>query len=88
MKTRWDAGQFKLKGKKHKNLSCGCCTISNYKHECFEKEAKEEILLAMINYKAEIYSGNPKDFEKPWSPEDKARLVKAMQHIFEQNGKA
>lgn len=51
MKTRWDAGQFKLKGKKHLHLSCRCCTVSNYKNECLERETKEEILLAMIEYK-------------------------------------
>lgn len=51
MKTRWDAGQFKLRGKKHMHLSCKCCTVSNYKNECFDRERKEEILLAMIEYK-------------------------------------
>jgi hypothetical protein len=53
MKTRWDAGQFKLKGKKHMHLSCGCCTISNLKNECLEKETDAELLTAYISYKAE-----------------------------------
>jgi hypothetical protein len=53
MKTRWDAGQFKLKGKKHKHLSCGCCTISNLKQECLIKETDAELLVAYISYKAE-----------------------------------
>ncbi len=64
MKTRWDAGQYKLKGKKHKHLSCGCCTVSNYKNECFEKEAKEEILLAMIEYKLNQQVPLDKEFQK------------------------
>lgn len=53
MKTRWDAGQFKLKGKKHMHLTCRCCTISNYKQECLEKETNAELLTAYIAYKAE-----------------------------------
>lgn len=53
MKTRWDAGQYKLKGKKHLHLSCRCCTISDYRQECLDKETKEEILLAMIEYRTE-----------------------------------
>lgn len=53
MKTRWDAGQFKLKGKKHMHLTCRCCTISNYKQECFDKETNAELLMAYISYKAE-----------------------------------
>ena len=53
MKTRWDAGQFKLRGKKHMHLSCKCCTISNLKRECLEKELDAEILTAYIQYKAE-----------------------------------
>jgi len=36
----------------------------------------------------EIYSGNPDDFKKPWSEEDKANLVKAMEGFFEGNKKA
>lgn len=54
MKTRWDAGQFKLKGKKHRTLSCLCCTISNYKNECLEKELNAEVLTAYIEYKAQL----------------------------------
>jgi hypothetical protein len=53
MKTRWDAGQFKLKGKKHMHLSCGCCTISNFKQEHLVKEVNAELLTAYISYKAE-----------------------------------
>jgi hypothetical protein len=36
----------------------------------------------------EIYSGNPDDFKKPWSDEDKANLVKAMEGFFEKNKEA
>jgi hypothetical protein len=32
------AGQHKLRGKKTKNLSCGCCTITNFKEDCINKE--------------------------------------------------
>lgn len=53
MKTRWDAGQFKLKGKKHMQLTCKCCVISNLKQECLDREADAEILTAYIAYKAE-----------------------------------
>lgn len=38
--------------------------------------------------KPEIYAGNPEDFKEPWSDEDKASLVKAMEGIFEQNKQA
>jgi hypothetical protein len=33
----------------------------------------------------EIYSGNPDDFKEPWSEEDKANLVKAMENFFAKN---
>ena len=33
----------------------------------------------------EIYSGNPDDFKEPWSEEDKANLVKAMESFFAKN---
>lgn len=33
----------------------------------------------------EIYAGNPDDFKEPWSEEDKANLVKAMEGFFEHN---
>lgn len=37
------AGNAKLKGKKTLNLSCGCCTVENFKEECRNKEALLEI---------------------------------------------
>ena len=43
MKSRWDAGQFKLRGKKHRHLTCGCCTLENWKDDCRKKEAEKEI---------------------------------------------
>ena len=36
----------------------------------------------------EIYSGNPDDFKEPWTDQEKADLVKAMEGFFEQNKKA
>lgn len=38
-----DCGNFDLRGKKHKRLSCGCCTALNLKEEYFEKLARKEI---------------------------------------------
>lgn len=32
--------------------------------------------------KVEVYSGNPADFQEPWSEEDKAELVRVMQEHF------
>ena len=43
MKTRWDAGQHKLKGKKEKLLSCRCCVILDLREEERIKEIKKEI---------------------------------------------
>ena len=35
--------------------------------------------------KPEIYSGNPDDFKKAWSDDDKKRLVQAMEVFFDKN---
>ena len=43
MKSRWDAGQFKLKGRKEKFLSCKCCIIQDFRQEYKEKIMKKEI---------------------------------------------
>lgn len=43
-------GRFNLKGKKSKQLSCGCCDIINFKEEILKKivmkEMKDEIIQA------------------------------------------
>ena len=43
MKSRWDAGQFKLRGKKQMGLSCKCCVIENLVEEYENKQADREI---------------------------------------------
>ena len=43
MKSNRHAGQFKLKGKKSMALSCGCCTVENWKEDCRKKEIRKEI---------------------------------------------
>ena len=43
MKTRWDAGQFKLRGKKERLLSCRCCVITDLRHEYNIKEGNKEM---------------------------------------------
>lgn len=43
MKSRWDAGQFKLNGKKEKFLSCKCCIIQDFRDEYKEKVMEKEI---------------------------------------------
>ena len=40
MKSRWDAGQYKLKGKKEKKLSCRCCIVRDKRNIELEKESK------------------------------------------------
>lgn len=44
MKSNQHAGQFNLKGKKCKNLSCGCCIVENFKDKEEIKRIKKEIL--------------------------------------------
>lgn len=41
------AGNAKLNGKKSKMLSCGCCTVENFKQECLIKEHNQEIYNAL-----------------------------------------
>ena len=43
VKSRWDAGQFKLKGRKEKFLSCKCCIIQDFRQEYKEKLMEQEI---------------------------------------------
>ena len=43
MKSHSHAGQFNLKGKKYKLLSCKCCVAQNFKDRERAKEAKKEI---------------------------------------------
>lgn len=43
MKSRWDAGQFKLKGRKEKFLSCKCCIIQDFRDEYMEKTMDKDI---------------------------------------------
>lgn len=43
MKSNRHAGQFKLRGKKSAMLTCGCCTIENWKDDCRKKEMLKEI---------------------------------------------
>lgn len=43
MKSRWDAGQYKLRGKKHMGLSCRCCSILDLREEYENKQADREI---------------------------------------------
>jgi hypothetical protein len=37
------AGQFDLKGKKYKLLSCKCCVLQNFKERERYREAKKEM---------------------------------------------
>lgn len=43
MKSRWDAGQFKLRGKKTRMLTCKCCTIEDFRDDYMDKQAEKEI---------------------------------------------
>ena len=43
MKSNKHAGQFKLRGKKTAHLTCGCCTIENWKDDCRRKEELLEV---------------------------------------------
>lgn len=52
---------------------------------------EQEIVFNIVNPEEqypEIYAGNPADFKEPWSEEDKANLVDAMQDFFKQNEEA
>lgn len=46
---------------------------------------KDTTPIVASSSKPEIYSGNPEDFKDPWSDEDKAALVKAMESFYEKN---
>ena len=44
MRSGWfKAGQFNLRGKKSRLLSCGCCVARNFKDRELEKEHKKEM---------------------------------------------
>jgi hypothetical protein len=40
------AGRLKLRGKKYRRLSCGCCSIENRKDEYFTALIKKDLHLA------------------------------------------
>jgi hypothetical protein len=43
MKSHTHAGNFNLKGKKYKLLSCKCCVVQDFRSKERTKEAKKEI---------------------------------------------
>lgn len=47
MKSNLNAGQFNLRGKQTKLLSCRCCVVRNLKTEALAKQAKAEVRQAM-----------------------------------------
>jgi hypothetical protein len=53
------------------HLSCKCCTISNLKRECLEKETNAELLTAYISYKAE------KAIQKEYEQSNATNTIKA-----------
>lgn len=51
----------------------------------YKPEPKVEPVAEPVAVSDIIYSGNPDDFQTPWSEEDKQRLVSAMTSLFEKN---
>lgn len=43
MKSHPNAGQFKLKGRKEKLLSCKCCVVLNLREQEYDKESSKEV---------------------------------------------
>lgn len=43
------AGNFNLRGKKHKTLRCGCCEVQNFKDRELKREHIKEINQEKIN---------------------------------------
>ena len=47
MKSHKRAGQFKLRGKKEKLLSCRCCEVRDLRDELAKKNEKKDIAYAL-----------------------------------------
>ena len=43
MKSTRHAGNVKMRGKKHKMFSCGCCDCVDFRSDYFKKIAEKEI---------------------------------------------
>ena len=77
MKSHPKAGQYKLKGRKEKLLSCKCCIVQDKREEEIRKEIRKELRQAW-------YDENDKDTSN-LSPRDiglriglKSGLIKAL----------